>query len=237
MERISETNESPEQVQEKIITQVISHVTSKIEEAVKLYRESKVNGNSTDIVEYLQKIWPENDGVPWQRRPRFTVPDLEDPIQVRFESQSTEYEISSRTMRLAIGPLRSATNPEEFEQALKHLTQSVYHESEHIFNPGMDLDSEEGAKGVVEYLCNEGEIAAHARQYTYRYMKEYPGQSFDIELMQKLARKLNEEESDHNIYSYFILFPDPSKQEKYKEYGDILKAYTQIVEIMNRSVV
>lgn len=128
MERKFNTHESSEALQEKIITHVISHVTSKIEGAAKLYGEGKENGDTTDIVEYLQNIWPENDGVPWQRRPRFTVPGLEEPIEVRFESHTTEYDKTSRTMSLAIGPLRTAATPQEFEQALIRLTKSVYHE-------------------------------------------------------------------------------------------------------------
>lgn len=234
MEKAPNIQESVELQHEKVITHVISFVTSKIEQAVEIYAKNKEEGDTTDVVEYLQKIWTENDGVPWRRKPRFAVPDLEESIFVRFESETTEYDISSRTMSLAVGPLRKASTPEEFDIALMRLMQSVYHESEHIYNSGQEADFEEGAKGVVEYLCNEGEIAAFARQYSFRYKKEFPDQPFDLDLMQQLAVRLNEEESDHNIYSYFVLFPNPERQEKYKEYGNVLKAYNQIVESMKK---
>jgi hypothetical protein len=230
MENLAPAHESTGQLHERITAHVISYVTSKIELAAEMFQKGRVDGESADIVEYLQKVWPENDGAPWQRRPRFTVPDLEEPILIRFEPHTTEYDSASRTISIAVGELRKASTAEEFERALVQMMQSVYHEAEHIFIPGQELDTGEGVRGTIEYLCNEGEIAAYARQFSYRYKKEFQDQPFNLELMQQLAVKLKDVEGNNNAYYYFVLFLDSARQEKYRLYGDVLKAHERIVE-------
>jgi len=218
---------------EVLVEKIIFFVTAKLEEALSRYRVGLASGAKKDIVQCLLEIWPENDGIPWQRRPRFNVPGTD--ILIRFESQTSEYDSVNKTMSLPVGKLRSAKTSEELDLAFTHLMQSMYHETEHIFNPGQELAGTDDIQEMISYLCNEGEIRAHAKEYAYRYVKEYPGEPFDLLKMQELALKL-QAEGKPNARNYFIVFADPEKQEKYGLYGDVKKAHDNMMTMVGKII-
>lgn len=180
-----------------------------------------------DFVEHLQRIW-ENDNVPYRRKPKFKLQGLHgETYTVRFSNDVTEYDSHGKEFTFGINSIRQATTTQARRLALSNLLDSVYHEIQHIYTPGSDLEPTTIAE-TIEYLGNAGEIQAHARQFARRYKDEYPGQPFTVEKMQELADTLKEQGSN-KAYNYFVSFADPEKQIKYAQYGDIKKIHEAVV--------
>ena len=232
MEEISE-HETPQERQERIKFRVSRFIEDKLIQAVRLRWEAVQSGNDIDIVQCLQNVWPEDDGAAWQRKPRFTVSHLDEVFSVRFEGESNEYDSAARLMTIAVGNLRRATTLEESEGVLLGVIEAVYHEAEHIYNPGSGLEPVDIPE-TIEYLGNPGEIEAHGRQFAYRYRREFPGEPFDVQKMAKLSEKIKNSGKGNRYYNYFVAFADPIKQQSYKDFGDVQCIYEKIVEATKR---
>lgn len=232
MEVISEY-EALEESKERLKIAVSRFLENKLTLAVSLVKEAMGRGESPDIVQCLQSIWPQNDGVLWQRKPRFVIPDLDEAIAVRFEPDSNEYDNEAHLMTIAVGGLRRAKTPEELDEMLVGVIENVYHESEHIYSPGSDLEPVDTSE-TIEYLGNPGEIEAHARQFAYRYSREFPGLPFDPEKMAVLSEKIKNRGMGNKHYNYFVAFADKKKQELYKDFGNVRALHEKIVEATGR---
>ncbi len=228
MEEISE-HETPQEKQERIKLAISRFVEDKLTQAVRLRWETMQNGDNLDIVQCLQNVWPENDGVLWQRKPRFNIPHLDEDLFVRFEAESNEYDSAARLMTIAVGNLRQATTLEGLEGVLVGVIEAVYHETEHIYDPGSSSEPLDISE-TIDYLGNPGEIEAHGRQFAYRYIREFPGELFDVQKMAALSEKIKNSGQGNKHYNYFVAFADPVKQESYKKFGDVLDIYEKIVE-------
>jgi hypothetical protein len=227
MERVP-GQENLAQKQERIKLIVSKFLEDKLSLAVQMRSGAMEKREIVDIVQCLQRVWPENDGVPWQRKPRFRIPNLDEELTIRFDLHS-DYDITNKIMTLNISNLRDAKTPEELGAALTNVLEDVYHESEHIYNPGSDIEPVD-VQETIEYLGNPGEIEAHARQFAYRYRKEFPGEPFDLAKMKDLAQRIKGTGRGDKHYNYFVSFADPIKQEKFKEFGDVKTIHEKIVE-------
>jgi hypothetical protein len=227
--------ESPEERQERIKFVISKFLEDKLTEAVELKKQSMEKGQDIDIVQILKDIWPENDGVPAIRRPKFTIPGLEEELTVRFEPLSTDYDDENKIMSLGIGRLREAETPEEMDKALIRLLEAAYHEPVHMYERDPGLDPGTTIQETIEYLGSPGEIEAHARQFAFRYIKEFPGQEFDIQKMIEYAQGSIDSGESNKPYNYFIAFADPIKQEKFKEFGDVKAINEKIVEATQKN--
>ena len=111
-------------------------------------------------------------------------------------------------------------NSGNFEN-LSKIKQTTQHELQHILDFGTDKGS--GAEGTIDYLSNEGEVRAHAKQAAYYVFKNSPdAKEVDFE-------EVAGENSAFKNYYNFSTDPgaivqrtgvDPSYEQKMKKAGD-----------------
>ncbi len=200
---------------DRVKYEITQEIQRHIESACAILRTALVQGEKKDFVEELLAIWTDNDGSRKDAKPRFYVRAGDVEIKVVFDG-GNEYDSASRTVMLDISHLRTAKTIEELDEAFVSILESLYHEVEHVYNPGVELDDED-VGGVIAYLCNDGEISAHARQFAFRYLQEYPGVQFEPERMTALAEHLG----SAKMHNYFIAFADPQKQIMYRQFADL----------------
>lgn len=197
--------------------------------------ESIFEGGHTEEPAYVQRFYELCTGSSnlWTRQKEFTpsIPGLTMPLRVRFDRHSG-YQPELGRMSISIEPLLIARNAGELKEAALSILEVIYHEAEHIFFP-VELEKYEGAEsgmtteeGIV-YMCQNTEINAYARQFAFRYSREYPNEPFTLDNMQKLAEHLKPK--DANAYNYFVAFAKPSVQEKYKHLANLAEAHGSIV--------
>lgn len=213
-------------------------IEQKLIQVVSESKDKLRNGENVDIVQILKDMWPENDGRKWEQKPKFYIPGLDEDISIRFDNlidSCGEYDSANKVLYLGVAQIRDAKTEEEINIALLGMLEAIYHEVEHINNPGADLASED-LEEVFNYLNNPGEIMGHARQFAYRYLKEFPGHNFDVDKITELAQRIMNREGRPQMYNYFVALLDPIRIEKYKAYGDTRKIYMSIVEATKKQM-
>jgi hypothetical protein len=224
-----ETEPTPEQ--KEMLKHTISRfIEDKVRAAAERYIADKPTGHGRDIVEYLLEDWTDNDGAPAIRRPIFQF----EGYGIRFESQSTEYDHSNKRFSFALSKLRQAETEDEIRDEMEDIVDSIYHEAEHIYTPGADLESDTG-EGMVKYLCNPGEIEAYGRQFARRYAHEYPNEEFNMEHMEELAEKSKAKTGGaRNLYHYMTVFNKPERASEFSVFGDVKAARESVIEATQR---
>jgi hypothetical protein len=227
--------------QEAVKFHISRFIENKIREAIEMKKKSP----EKHVLDCVRDVWQENTGEPWHRKPQYIISGLNQSgtsVKVNFDL-SSRYDSTNNLLTLNSSALREAETEEELEMAYLITGEDIYHEVEHLYTPGAEAeffegqDPEEKIKATVEYLLNDGEIAAHARQFAFRYTLAHPNEAFDLEKMKQLAGKIATERkpssinkhSNNNALNYFVSFSDPEKQEKYKKYGDIKVAHEKVV--------
>lgn len=194
--------------------------------------ESGANAGSSDYVQQFYELCTGSD-IPWTRQKEFvpSIPELPMPFRIRFDRHSG-YQPELKRMSISIEPLLRAHTAAELQEAILTVLEVVYHETEHIFFP-VELEKYEGAaRGMtteegITYLCQNTEINAYARQFAFRYSREYPNEPFTLDNMQRLAERLLPQ--DTNANNYFVAFANPTVQEKYKHVANLATAHASIV--------
>lgn len=178
-------------------------------------------------VDYVQRFYElcSDKTEPWTRKKEFDLLGLAVPLRIRFD-QNSHYDVANRCISIDIRPLLQAKGQEALKQAVIPILEDVYHEAEHIFNPGLgeshfvpEYDTEESS---LLYLSDPAEINAFARQFAFRYAREYPGAPFDLPKMSILAEQDLKDEKRFKrnaAYNYFIACADMVKQQKYKGFN------------------
>ena len=105
---------------------------------------------------------------------------------------------------------------------------SIQHELQHIISFG--TTKEDGIEGTINYLTNDGEIRAHAKEAAYYFHKMFPDEKlFDLE-------KIKEEKNSFKNYYNFINSPeeiaerrglDSSYVDKMRIAGESFKIYSE----------
>ena len=104
---------------------------------------------------------------------------------------------------------------------ISRIKQSIQHELQHILDFGADKG--EGAEGTIDYLSNEGEVRAHAKEAAYYVFKNSP----DAEEVD--FKEIAGEKKTFGNYYNFSTDPaaivqrtdiDPSYEQKMKKAGD-----------------
>ncbi len=192
--------------------------------------------SGSDSMDYVQKFYElcTATTVPWSQKKEFDLLGLPAPLRIRFDRNSA-YQPELRKMSVSVEPLLQARNVSDLKEASLTILQAIYHEAEHIFFP-IVLEEYEGAdRGTtpgewIQYASQDTEINSYARQYAFRYSREYPNEPFALDKMQELAVRLsNEREAQNDAYNYFIVFADSDKQREYGKWGDLAKAHAAIV--------
>lgn len=220
----SEPLMSPEQ-QERIKLAVCRFFEDKL-----IVLEAEAKNSPAGYVQDFYKLCTGSDQ-PWVRAKEFDLPGLPVPLRIRFDRSS--YVDESGMMCLDVSPFLETQNVNELKKARMLFLRDVYHEAEHIFVKG---DSREYGIGFedsaewIRYANHPGEINAFGRQFAYRYLQEYSGESFILGKMCVLAEKLEAESNDCAASNYFIVFANPEKQEKYKNIADLARIHGLIVE-------
>ena len=130
--------------------------------------------------------------------------------------------------------IRNLEGPiEEVEKEIESLKSAVHHESEHINNPGSNLqywaDEDENTKlaNTLDYMNNAGEIQAHAREMARAYAKHYPNEPFNLEKAKSL---LNLPYFNQTHKNYFDILSQPDKwQELRSKLGPISNPHSKIL--------
>ena len=225
LKNFNEPNASPEE-QERIKHGVCAFFDSKLTGL-----ESGAEDSSSGYVQQFYEICTGSNR-PWTQQKEFDLPETPVPLRIRFDRHSC-YMPQNRRMDIDITPLIEAKDENTLKRAALLILQDVYHESEHIFIPGYELKYGMGLEDrqqTVEYLCHPGEINAFAKQYAFRYSREYPGDSFVLHKMQALAKRLKDENPIRaDAYNYFLTFAVPEKQRKYRKWGNLAAVHASIV--------
>ena len=97
------------------------------------------------------------------------LPQLADDFYIHFmmdsgpDSSNAELrDIDGKITDLSLA-LKNFSNPMQ-------IRQSIQHELQHIIDKG--TDNKGGAEGVINYLSNQGEVRAHAKEAAYRLYKQ-----------------------------------------------------------------
>ncbi len=199
------------------------------------------------LISSLKEQWPENNDLNGRgRKPTFyikldaKIPHSDDDVEVVkvvFErGEDSDSRQSDLRLRIGLGGIIKSKNFAELMQQQEDLLDTVYHETEHLYNFGTEVLALD-AKGQIEYLSDEGEISAFARQFARRYLVEYPADDeIDITKIVALAneQKADGGPKDWRLRNYFYVFAQPSAQEKYREFGDLKKVNEQITQATQR---
>ncbi len=184
------------------------------------------------LMKKLKKVWPEHDiyGLRNAFKLSAITPEFSN-IELKFtmsysRSGLVSYEGKPIAIELELKGLMDAQNEDELIAAFAALTESIYHEVEHIYYPGADnsLNELEDIKDILDYISDPGEICAYAKQFAYRYTTEFPNQPFDLEKMRSIAQNTRQGEN------YFVGCANPEVIQKYKAFGDIAKIHDDIVK-------
>jgi len=214
---------------------VAQYIITQIEAAIKIHQSKGGDFNNS-----LDQIWPRKSG----RRylPANFPKDLQ-AMEIRF-SPTLQDNSNGHLARnpnggglqlsLSYGLIQNAKDQNGLQNALKQLEMTVYHETDHIYNPGSDFntDATNTAQETIRYLSNPGEMRAHAWQYAVYYAKQLPNQPFNLQKIQQLAQQ----SQDGKAINYFISFADPQKQSKYQQYGNVKNIHDQMVQMTSQFV-
>ena len=219
--------EREEETDKNHVTQAVVTMLNQITDwkLAKLHNGSEVS--LSEAWELLRENWPNNDG---RRKTRFSIPGARNGTSVYFENNANDYDAVSGQICLGIKSILDATTEEEVRNATNLVIEIAYHEVEHIYNPGMETYPDT-PQATIEYMGNDGEIKAHARQFAFRYLQSYPGDNFDLIKMRALISP-----TDINAQNYFVTFTIPEKQEQYRQWGDLAEIHDKVVRETTRMI-
>jgi len=212
--------------EENFLTEVSRRICASLEHLS--YDVPKVDRYKS-FINSLRIIWPDNDG--HRVKPRFKLAGFQD-VSIKFEpygvggSHETANIAGREITDIVIG-LRiaiDAQDPATFQHAIRQIAATIYHEVEHLFYHGADLEDDTTPEDAVKYLANPGEMRAHAKQFAYLYSQAFPDQDFDLDKMISIC-KTNKE------INYFVTMADPMKQHKYAAIADLKFVHEKMVEM------
>lgn len=163
--------------------QVAGFLTNMIRQA---YQQLKSDKAKRPFIVYLKNVWPKDA----QKGNVLTFPkelghgimgkpiqftQINDPhITAHTNHQNGEFAGMTFNARLV------DRNPDE---GVKKLLSAVEHEVEHIFYPGQTHED------PMEYMSDEGEMRAHAREIAEGYKKKYPNMQFFPRLAEMMVKE------------------------------------------------
>lgn len=211
-------------------------VQENMKRAVCRFFEDKLAGLEAEAqdspIGYVQEFYKLCTGSdqPWVRAKELDLLDLPVPLRVRFD-RSSGYQPDIQKMSISINPLDNARTVSDLRDATLSILESVYHEAEHIFLPGEPeeyggIDTSDMTR-FITYASKPSEINAFARQFAFRYSREYPNEPFEIKKMQVIAEHLKRTRA--HAYFYFIHFAKPETQERYNLIADLAQLHDSII--------
>lgn len=147
---------------------------------------------------------------------------------------------------LSVHDLQNARDPAGLKDARSWNESSMEHEAEHIYHQGveksvcMDMVSditppvpEEDRKrvGNAIYLTHPGETRAHACELAYNHHLSFPGREFSVKTATRIIPGLAPG-TNTAMENYIVHAADPTKQEKYRQWGIDLKGNHQVFVAM-----
>jgi hypothetical protein len=163
--------------------QVAGFLSNMIHQA---YQQLKADKAKRPFIVYLKNVWPKDA----QKGNVLTFPKelghgiMGKPIQF---SQINDPHITAHTNHqngefagMTFNARLVDRNPDE---GVKKLLSAVEHEVEHIFYPG------ETNEDPMEYMSDEGEMRAHAREIAEGYKKKYPNMKFFPRLAEMMVKE------------------------------------------------
>src|SRR3989344_5898972 len=224
---------------EKRLYQISFYIKDKIdsfaEELVKKLPKSPEGFKFKDCIERVKVIWPEFGGEMEEVKPDFLLPkDILPPevnVVVRFERKASEigkFE-NDVTIRLPLEPFMKARSEQEIKDAALLILQVVFHEVEHLEFFGSDIGDIGDKEELIKYLCDPGEVRAHAKQFAFWYTQEFPGKKFDIESMESVCDK------SPLAKNYFIGFAKDEVKKKYASV-DVVATHKEIINLTDKFV-
>ena len=191
------------------------------------------------FVSYFKAEWKTMRGS--KLNPYFNFVDIDellDGIELQFGATAEiDSELSfnrnldkiNGTIILGLGELYQLQS-DRYEAVSTEIQMALFHEIEHILYPGTDLLGP-GKENSILYLANPGEMRAFAKQYAYLFTTMYPGEPFNPENLLALCNP-----NDNRAKSYFSIFADPQKQQKYANIADLKAINGQMVSLTSRFV-
>lgn len=239
---LQETSQAVEMQVAKFLEDILDHATSLKKQDLK---QNKVPESS---LSYIKKVWPFQFVKPGNK---FIFPDtfpqgIAGKI-VKFQLRRPEsradvshYNGEFLEISIDITTFERATTPEEVDKYLDEIKPVIHHEVEHIYHVGDYFDPEEydthdeKMQGTFDYMGNEGELKAHARQMAYLYTRHFPGQPFDLN---KAKTILNHPGLNQTHRNYFDRLSQPDVWQKYVQKFNYTKnPYDSIMSLMPQYV-
>jgi len=98
-------------------------------------------------------------------------------------------------MYIATGLLDQAENLEQFEQILKRIIATIYHECDHIYIFTTVTPESAELEDWFVYALDNSEIRAKSKELAYIYFKAFPGEKFDYEKLKQYMEKTHSKDS------------------------------------------
>lgn len=234
----------------KAIEMQVAHFLEDIlDRAVDLKKQDLLQNKSLESsTSYIKKVWPSLAIGPGSKFlfPETFPPDIAGKI-VKFQLRRPEsraevshYNGSFIELSIDVTGFHQATTTQQLDEYLDAIKPVLHHEVEHIYNVGDDFDSEnydthdEKMQGTFNYMGNEGELKAHARQMAYLYVKHFPGEPFDLN---KAKTFLDHPGLNQTHRNYFDRLSQPDVWQKYvKKFNYTKNPYDSIMALMPQYV-
>ena len=126
--------------------------------------------------------------------------------------------------------LLEASSADTLAEAVNTLYEHVIHETAHLGFPGTSTDEQGGGtEGAVKYLSHPGEMRAYAKEYAFKYRREFPGEPFDLGKMRTII-------STNDERNYLVRFADSQVQATYHSIADLSDVHAKVVDLTRRFV-
>lgn len=98
-------------------------------------------------------------------------------------------------MYIATGLLDQSENLEQFEQILKKIIATIYHECDHIYIFTTVTPESEELEDWFVYALEDSELRAKSKELAYIYFTAFPGEKFDYEKLKQYLEKTHSKDS------------------------------------------